>query len=216
MFGVRSAITGTSMATPHVVRRRGDADAAGHHRSGGDRGGAREVGRATRPRRPPGRDNTFGFGLGRARATRCADWGWRGENVRVAARRSPLAAPAGGAGRAGAVDSSVRVRHATQSFAAADTFDAAFGTHLPAVLRRRRAGSFRRQDTSSSCRRRGSGRPASARSSATVRHSRLGIPLTATITPLEVTGGYRFSCRRAEASCLRRRRRRLLRLQGDV
>ena len=104
------------------------------------------------------------------------------------------APPARGAGSSGAVDPSV--------------------CHgAPTVVRRRRHLRRRlrevrgRRSSAAACRSsfsivsssrsalRASGRPASARSTAAATTFSLGIPLTATITPLEVTGGYRFPLR---------------------
>ena len=75
-----------------------------------------------------------------------------------------------------------------ESFAAIDTFDAGFGhTYGPVVFRDRfyvELGASRFKQTGQRAFLSG-GQP-----------FRVGIPLTATITPLEVTGGYRFRLRR--------------------
>ena len=91
-----------------------------------------------------------------------------------------------------------------QSFAAVDTFDAAFGkTYFPffgggaqVVIHDRFFVGGQRVALPA--------RPASAPSSAAGKPFKLGIPLTATITPFEVTGGYRFRLRqlpRVRAVC---------------
>ena len=111
------------------------------------------------------------------------------------AAASPAAAPAQTAQGRCSIPAVLRACSAEQQFAARRRRSRrVFGDVVGAVLGRRRSTSSRRTIVLRRRRvRRASADRASARSCSTGRRLPLGIPLTATITPIEVTGGYRFT-----------------------
>ena len=135
------------------------------------------------------------------RARRCADWGSRSEVDRrlilgLRWRRSRLRS---GRRRSAAQDPpalSIRpfVMATEQSFAAVDTFDAMFGKTYGPFFGGGVQVVFNDASSSRSARR-GSSQTGERAFISGGKAFKLGIPLTATITPLEVTGGYRFRLR---------------------
>ena len=137
--------------------------------------------------RRPGRDDTFGFGLIDARAALFGR-GWPGEDHRPSLVRPLLAAPV-----AAQDPPSLSIRPfvmaAEQAFAATTTFEAvsdARTRRFSAAASRCSARSHRRRS------RRVALQTTGERAQSGDQNFKLGIPLTATITPLEITGGYRF------------------------
>ena len=82
------------------------------------------------------------------------------------------------------------------SFTAAESFDAILGDAVRTDLRRRRARrACRGADCSSTSARGDSTAKASARSSSTNEVIPLGIPVDVTVTPIEISAGWRFRVR---------------------
>ncbi len=178
------------------VRARRDADAAGHHRT---RRRSRRRSRSSRPTSAiRARRRCSATGSSR-RGTRCADWGWRNEDDH---RTAHLARAGGAAGRpdagthaasgdAPAVSFRPFVMVIGESFAAKNTFDATFGQSFEpfwggGVQVALRDGIYVELSAS---RFKKNGQRAFRFNG---QNFGLGIPLTATLTPIEFTAGYRF------------------------
>ena len=106
-------------------RHRRDADAAGHHRPGRDRRGAREDGDRSRHRRAATTRSASAWWM---RARRCADWGWRSEDATLLLLSCLALASPAGAQDPPALSIRPFVMGAEQTFTASDTFDAVFET----------------------------------------------------------------------------------------